>query len=343
MLSYVKGKRILIIGGTGTIGRELVNKLLPFEPAVIRIYSRDEYKQFVMQDHYSQHERLRFLIGDVRDYPRLERAMNGIDIVFHLAALKHVPSSEYNPFEAVKTNVIGTQNVVEAAIENNVERVLFTSSDKSIAPTHAYGATKLLAERLVTAAEYYRGASRTIFASVRFGNVMGSRGSVIPFFMEQIRTKGKITVTDLTKTRFMMTLDQAVSLTLRAALIAQGGETMILKMPVICLGDLVEVMIEQLLEANRIQIRPDVDIIGLRPGEKMYEELMTQEESRYAYDVGDMFIIPPIFSEKEYKIDNAERAQQKEYSSHEETPLTVDQLRRLILQNNILASIYDGR
>lgn len=184
-----QGKKILVIGGTGTIGQGLVKELIKRNPKVIRIFSRDEYKQFKMEQELGRLENIRFLLGDVRDKERVQRAMEGIDIVFHLAAMKHVPSCEYNPFEAVKTNVMGTQNVIESAIHHRVERVVYTSSDKAINPTNTMGATKLLAERLMSSADYYKGGKRPIFASVRFGNVMGSRGSVIPLFKTQILEK----------------------------------------------------------------------------------------------------------------------------------------------------------
>ncbi|MDK2789428.1 MAG: hypothetical protein PWP07_2673, partial [Epulopiscium sp.] len=178
MKQLLQDKNILVIGGTGTIGQALTLEILKYNPKVVRIYSRDEYKQFIMQQKLGQHSNIRFLLGDIRDKERLGRAMHGIDIVFHLAALKHVPACEYNPFEAVKTNVMGTQNVIDCAINERVERVIYTSTDKAINPTNTMGATKLLAERLIAAADYSKGGKRPIFAAVRFGNVMGSRGSV---------------------------------------------------------------------------------------------------------------------------------------------------------------------
>lgn len=332
-----RGKKILVIGGTGTIGSGIVKTLLTSEPKVIRILSRDEYKQFNMMNDYENDTRLRFLLGDVRDAERLNRAMEGIDMVFHAAALKHVPSCEYNPFEAIKTNVMGTQNVIESAIRNDVEKVIFTSTDKTINPSNTYGATKLLAERLVSAANYYKGSHKTIFAAVRFGNVMGSRGSVIPLFKKQILEKKYITITDPKMSRFMMTQKQAIDLTLKACERAQGGEVFILKMPVINLGDLAEVVIEE--TAGRYGIsKEDIGIktLGLRPGEKMYEELMTLEESKGAIEFDDMFSVPPLWSEKKLSYTDGRQAQCKTYSSHDESPISKEAVRKLIIEENLI-------
>ncbi|MDT9720515.1 polysaccharide biosynthesis protein [Paenibacillus sp. ClWae2A] len=302
MKSIYTEKKILVIGGTGTIGKQLVQHLLKYNPHVIRIFSRDEHKQYELNHELSSFsDQLRFLIGDVRDLSRLMRAMEDIDYVFHLAAMKHVPSCEYNPFEAVQTNVIGTQNVIQAAISNGVKKVLFTSTDKAISPTNTYGATKLTAERLISAAEYQKGSKDTVFSSVRFGNVMGSRGSVIPLFKKQIMEQGKITVTDLDMLRYMMTPTQAIDLILQANDRAVGGEVFVLKMPVIRIGDLAEVLIEKVSEHYRISKQVDIHVIGLRPGEKRYEELMTMDEHLIAEEDENMFIVPPFFSEEAKK------------------------------------------
>lgn len=339
-MNYYENKKILIIGGTGTIGSRMVTELLKMNPKVIRIFSRDEYKQFVMQNSIEDCTKLRFLIGDVRDYDRVERAMQGIDIVFNLAAMKHVPACEYNPTEAIKTNVSGMENVIKAATYNKVQCVLFTSSDKAISPINAYGATKLLAEKLVQAANYSKGSIKTKFVAVRFGNVMGSRGSVIPFFVDQILNKGKVTVTDGKMTRFMMTLEQAVNLTLRAAEKAVGGEVFVLKMPVILLQELVEVVIEetckkQNLDREKIQIKT----IGLRAGEKMYEELMTEEEAQYAYEFEDMFAVTPVnFDRYKYQSFYAKikSAEIKGYTSKGIPPISKEAVRKVIIEQNLL-------
>ncbi|WP_372629527.1 SDR family NAD(P)-dependent oxidoreductase [Cohnella sp.] len=297
-MGFYTGKKILIVGGTGTIGYHLTKRLLQESPQVVRIFSRDEYKQFEMSIEFQEHSsKLRFLIGDVRDQQRLNRAMEDIDYVFHLAAMKHVPFCEYNPFEAVQTNVIGTQNVIQAAIQANVKKVLFTSTDKAVSPSNTYGATKLTAERLISAAGYQKGPKSTSFASVRFGNVMGSRGSVIPLFTKQILEQRKISVTDLQMTRYMMTPNQAISLMLEANSISAGGEVFVLKMPLVKLSDLAEVIIQGVTTAYQIRDEIKIEEIGLRRGEKMAEELMTLDESQKIVEHPYMFIIPPLFSQ----------------------------------------------
>ena len=319
-------KNILIIGGTGTIGQAMIKKLLTLNPKVIRILSRDEYKQFLMKDELREYRNIRFLLGDVRDKERLDRAMSGIDIVFHLAALKHVPACEYDPFEAVKTNVIGTENVIQCAIKNKVERVIYTSSDKAVSPTNTMGATKLLAERLISSADYSKGGRKPIFAAVRFGNVIGSRGSVIPLWRKQIIENREITITDPNMTRFMMTIDEAVNLTLKACEVAKGGEIFVLKMPVIRLGDLAEAVIESVYK--KLGIEKDViniKEIGLRTGEKMYEELMTQDESVYSVDYENMFAIQPFT-----RHDDMEKRESNSYRSQNEVVLCKEKIEKLI-------------
>jgi UDP-N-acetylglucosamine 4,6-dehydratase len=334
---FYKNKKILIIGGTGTIGSSLVRRLLKEEPQVIRILSRDEHKQFEMQNELQEHRNIRYLLGDIREYERVARAMEGIDIVFSCAALKHVPSCEYNPFEAVKTNVLGTQNVIQASIDMRVEKVIFTSTDKAISPTNTYGATKLVGERLIAAAEYQKGPHPTTFAAVRFGNVMGSRGSVIPLFKKQILEKGLVTVTDKGMSRFMMTLSQATELTLRAAQISRGGEVFVLKMPIVNLGNLVDVVLEEVTQKyHKADTKIDVREIGLRSGEKMYEELLTREEAEYALELEDMYVIPSPFLEKAYHYENMKKAQRKSYSSHDESPISKQELKELLSAEDLI-------
>ncbi|UFJ42523.1 polysaccharide biosynthesis protein [Brevibacillus humidisoli] len=327
---FFKEKKVLLIGGTGTIGQSLLRWILAEEPTVVRIFSRDEHKQYLMQDEYGTREEIRFLIGDVRDYDRVYKAMEDIDYVFHVAAMKHVPSCEYNPYEAVMTNIVGTHHVIRAAIARKVKKVVFTSSDKAISPTNTYGATKLTAERLVAAAQYSRGRSQTTFATVRFGNVMGSRGSVIPLFVKQILENQRITVTNLAMSRFMMTLDQATRLTIKALKESKGGEVFVLKMPVVILKDLVAVVVEE--TCKKYQIAPEqikIDEIGLRKGEKMYEELMTYDESTIAWELPDMFVIPSLFTD-EYQYSAAKQASPGSYTSNTQEPLSLGLVRELI-------------
>lgn len=337
MRQLLTGKKILVTGGTGTLGKALIKEILKYDPQVVRIFSRDEAKQFDLQFELDKHRNTRYLLGDVRDKERLKRAMEGVDIVFHTAALKHVPACEYNPFEGVKTNIIGTQNVIEAALENDVEKVIYTSSDKAISPTNTMGATKLVAERLISAADYYKGSRRTVFAAVRFGNVMGSRGSVIPLFKKQIQNGGPVTVTLPEMTRFMMTLSQAVMLTLEAARQAKGGEIFVLKMPVVRLIDLAEAVVEEFAPLCGFS-PPDINVetIGLRPGEKVYEELMTYEEANYAMEFPHMFAVPPGFVEKKYKYRGAKPAAVKTYRSDDVPPITREAVRNLLKEEKLL-------
>jgi FlaA1/EpsC-like NDP-sugar epimerase len=333
---FFEDKKILIIGGTGTLGRSLVKQILKDNPKVIRIFSRDEYKQFLFQNELGDQKNLRFLIGDVRNYERVLNAMSDIDYVFHTAAMKHVPACEYNPYEAVLTNIIGTKNVINAAISQNVKKVVFTSSDKAISPTNNYGATKLTAERLISSAEYSKGTSKTVFSSVRFGNVIGSRGSVIPLFKNQILTQKRLTITDRSMSRFMMTLTQATELTIKALQESQGGETFVLKMPVILLDDLLTIILDEtckkhLLDREKIQIQE----IGLRPGEKMFEELMTYDESTFAWELPDMFVIPSVYGNK-YHYPLAKKAKKGTYGSDNQKPISLEEVRELLISEGLI-------
>jgi len=332
MENIFKNKNIIVTGGTGSIGSEIVRRVLQYDPKVVRIFSRDESKQFELEQEIEDLENVRFLIGDVRDKERLTRAFEDIDIVFHAAAMKHVPACEYNPFEAVKTNVVGTQNVIDAALDNDVEKVIAISTDKAASPINTMGATKLLAEKLIIDANFYKGGRKTVLSCVRFGNVMGSRGSVMPLFEKQIKNGGPVTVTDPEMTRFMMTIPQAVNLVFKTTKLAQGGEIFIFKMPVLRLGDLANVMIEHLAPIyghNPESIK--IDTIGIRNGEKMYEHLMNEEEARYAYETEDMFVVlaKTIFSEK--MLDGSTKAEQKKYASDDAKVLSLSEIKTLII------------
>ncbi|MGH9823714.1 MAG: SDR family NAD(P)-dependent oxidoreductase [Blastocatellia bacterium] len=290
-INWLAGKSVLITGASGTIGNALVNEVLAMRPSVVRALDSHEHGLFGLQQQVGEKEEVRWLLGDIRDRQRLQRAMEGIDVVFHTAALKHVALGEYNPFEVVQTNLIGLQNVITGALENNVERVIFTSSDKAVNPTNTMGASKLMGERLVSAAQQMRGKSRTTFASVRFGNVVGSNGSVTTIFRQQISQGGPITLTDRRMTRFVMGLDQAVRLVLRAGELCTGGELFVMKMHALRIADLADVMIESL--AQTYGYRPGeigTVEIGCRPGEKLYEELLMEAELNNSYE-DDEFII----------------------------------------------------
>lgn len=297
MFSLFKNKNILVVGGAGSIGSELVHQLLSFKPKVIRVLDNNETGLFDLQ-HKLNDLKLRFLVGDIRDLSRLKVAMDEIDYVFHAAAFKHVHYSEYNPFEAVKTNIIGTQNVINAALDKEVKKVISISTDKAVNSINTMGATKLLTEKLITAANYYKGDKKTVFSSVRFGNVIDSRGSVIPLFKKQIKKGGPLTITSKEMTRFMMSIEQAVKLVLKAAKYAKGGEIFVLKMPALRIIDLAEVLIEKYALSQDIKI----NIIGKRPGEKYHEELITEEEKAHTLELEDMFmILPTIFNEQKLK------------------------------------------
>ncbi|MBN1280615.1 MAG: polysaccharide biosynthesis protein [Candidatus Thermoplasmatota archaeon] len=343
-----QGKKILVTGGTGCIGSEIVRSVLKYKPEVVRIFSNDEDNTFRMMHEIDasgskmMHEIVdrRFLIGDIRDKKRVLLAMEDIDIVYHAAALKHVPLCEYNPFEAIKTNVLGTQNVIEAALESDVNRVISISTDKAVNPVNTMGATKLLAEKLIIDANEGKGTKPTIFSSVRFGNVSFSRGSVIPLFEEQIRQKKPITITNPEMTRFMMSLSDTVELVFKATHLAKGGEIFILKMPVVKLGDLVDVIIETY--AEKYHYKKDsitTHTIGLRSGEKMYEELMTESEAAAAFETDDMLIIPPQiqmpsinYSVSDYP--EARPCSLSRYSSRDITPLSKQEITRLLFPSS---------
>lgn len=295
---------MLVTGGSGTVGAHLVRKLLEAEAAVVRILGRDETKQFYQRRDLGMRTDVRFLVGDVRDRDRIMRATEGIDVVFHCAALKHVESGEYNPFEVTQTNVSGTQNVIDACLAAGVRTMILTSSDKAANPTSVMGASKLLGEKLVTAATNYRGSRGTTFASVRFGNVLGSRGSALELFARQVAAGGPVTVTDPSMTRFVMTTDRAVELAISAAEVARGGEVFVFKMPVAKVGDLVAAAIE--VAAPRHGRDPKsiaITSIEPRPGEKPYEELMTAEESTRARDIGAMFAVLPAIEAHQDVVD----------------------------------------
>lgn len=288
---FYKGKKCLVTGGSGSIGQKIVKELLKFDVNTIRILDNNETALFDFENELNS-SKIRTFVGDIRDLNRLERAFKDIDIVFHAAAYKHVPLCEYNPYDAVKTNVEGTQNVIDAAISCDVEKVILISTDKAVNPANVMGATKLLSERLMISSNVYSGVDGTIFSCVRFGNVLNSRGSVIPTFKKQIRDGGPITITDVEMTRFIMHIHEAAKLILRAGNLAEGGEIFILKMPSVKVTDLADAMIE--LYAPKYGYKPEdieIEIIGKRVGEKLYEELMTPNEIIYAYDESELFII----------------------------------------------------
>jgi FlaA1/EpsC-like NDP-sugar epimerase len=289
--SWLAGKSVLITGAAGTIGSGLLKAVLAMQPKVIRALDHHEHGLFKLQQQVGDPEEVRWFLGDIRDVQRLRRAMEGVDIVFHTAALKHVNIGEYNPFEIVQTNLTGVQNIVQAALDCNVEKVIFTSSDKAVNPTNVMGASKLMGERLVTAAQGMRGTARTGFASVRFGNVLGSNGSVATIFHDQIRGDGPVTLTDRRMTRFVMGIDHAVRLVLRAAALSVGGELFVLKMSALRIAELADVMIRRLAPVyGYLPEQIEIIEIGSRPGEKLYEELLMEAEIPRSYEDDDLIV-----------------------------------------------------
>ena len=336
--NFYEGKIILVTGGVGSIGSEIVRKVLEYNPKVVRVLDNNETGLFDLE-HELQSEKIRLFIGDVKDKERLRRAIENVDIVFHAAALKHVPLCEYNPFEAVKANIYGTQNLIDVAIDEEVEKFIIISTDKAVNPINVMGATKLLAERLTVSANFYKGLKKTTFSCVRFGNVFDTRGSVIPLFRKQINNGGPLTITNPNMTRFMMSIPKAIELVLKTAEFAKGGEIFLLKMPALRIGDLAETIIEEFApkyghDPNEIEIKT----IGRRAGEKLYEELMTEDEATDAYEDEEMFVVLPktfdIRGELSYKLpDNFKKAQKREYSSKDVKLLTKGELKAIIKGN----------
>ncbi len=274
---------VLVTGGTGSFGKKFIEVMLAeYKPAKLIIYSRDELKQHEMRVSGFDHPRLRYFIGDVRDRDRLLRAMNGVDIVIHAAALKQVPACEYNPMEAIKTNILGSSNVVDAALDAGVGKVMALSTDKAVSPVNLYGATKLAAEKLFVQSNAYAAGRRTRFSCVRYGNVVGSRGSVIPIFIKQ-RENGKLTITDTRMTRFWLTLEQGVRFVIHCTEQMYGGEVFVPKIPSTKIVDL----------ANVIAPEAEIDVIGIRPGEKLHEVLINEDEARSTVELDDMFVVQP--------------------------------------------------
>lgn len=340
----LQGKNVFVTGCCGTIGQELMRQLME-EHEIQEVFGIDnnESELFFLEQKYSAYDNARFALGDVRDINKIMKLMKGVDIVFHVAAFKHVILCERSPFEAVQTNILGVQNIIHAAHENNVEKVIFTSSDKAVNPTSVMGTSKLMGERLMSAANSNRKNAGPVFASTRFGNVLGSRGSVVPIFAEQIRQAGPVTLTDPDMTRFIMSITQAVRLVIDSHVYARGGEVLITKMRVLRIKDLAEVMIEMLApmfghDPGRIEI----EVIGTKPGEKLYEELISGEETRRAVELRDYFVVLPafrsIYNDIDYTYDDLVNNKVKSpYISNQETPMTHSEIRDILKENDLLA------
>ena len=331
-------KKILITGGTGSLGQALTQRLLEKNVKTIRILSRNESKQIEMESKFNDN-RLRFFLGDIRDKERLVRATEDIDYVFHAAALKHVPKIEYNPFEAIKTNVIGSQNVIDACLEANVKKAICIGTDKAVSPLNTYGATKLLMEKLFVTANNYLDPKKhaTKFIAVRYGNVLGSSGSVIPKFIEQIKNKKKITITDNQMTRFSITMDEALDFILKAAEYGQGSEIFVPKIRAYTIFDIKKALTEILEDCGE-------EIVGIRPGEKMHETLINNDEIRYSWEYKDLYMItnplypmlyPTVINDTYQgikKIDKFER-----YSSDLVEKIPKDELKQILKESELLS------
>ena len=331
-------KKILITGGTGSLGQALTERLLQKNVKTIRILSRNESKQIEMESKFND-DRLRFFLGDIRDKERLVRATEDIDYVFHAAALKHVPKIEYNPFEAIKTNVIGSQNVIDACLETNVEKAICIGTDKAVSPLNTYGATKLLMEKLFVTANNYLDPKKhpTKFIAVRYGNVLGSSGSVVPKFIEQIQNKKKITITDDHMTRFSITMDEALNFILKAAEQGQGSEIFVPKIRAYAIFDIKKALTEILGDYGE-------EIVGIRPGEKLHETLINNEEIRYSWEYKDLYMItnplypmfhPTVINDTYHgikKIDKFER-----YSSDLVEKIPKDELKQILKESKLLS------
>lgn len=336
------GRTVLITGVCGTVGSELLRQLLNADVLDLVGVDNNESELFFLQEAHRGDRRVQFYVGDVRDRDTMIDRMTGVDVVLHTAALKHVILCEQSPRDAVSTNIHGVQNIIDAALVCRPERVLFTSSDKAVNPTNVMGTSKLMGERLMTAANAQRRGDRPILASTRFGNVLGSRGSVIPLFARQIAAGGPLTLTDSRMTRFIMTLPEAVALVLDSVFLAHGGEAFVTKMPVVRIADLAQVMIEELAprygrDPQSIQITD----IGPRPGEKLFEELMNEEETRRAVELDRYFaVLPtlkPVHSASSYVYEGMQTVDHsRPYNSSLEEPMPIEELRSYLREHAVL-------
>ncbi len=337
-----KNKSVLVTGVSGTVGREILRQLVELETAEIIGIDNNESELFFLKEQYSGFNNINLFLGDIRDRDKLWRKSRGVHYLLHAAALKHVILCEQSPRDPVQTNILGTQNVIDAAIANGAERVIFTSSDKAVNPTNVMGTTKLMGERLITAANAYQRGGGAVFSSTRFGNVLGSRGSVVPLFKRQIASGGPVTLTHADMTRFIMTLSEAVKLVMNSVELARGGEVFVTKMPVVRILDLAEVMVEEL--APRFGFKPEnieIKIIGCKPGEKLYEELMSDEETRRTIELRDYFVVKPAFSNIYQNIDyhyqnTVQLGVDRPYNSSIEPAMSKEELRAYLFTNNLL-------
>jgi UDP-N-acetylglucosamine 4,6-dehydratase len=336
-----KEKKLLITGGTGSFGHAILKRFIDSDIGEIRVFSRDEKKQDDMRKRYSS-SKLSFYIGDVRDYKSILSATRGIDYIFHAAALKQVPSCEFHPMEAVNTNILGTENVLEAAIQNGVRRIVCLSTDKAVYPINAMGISKAMMEKVVVAKSRNLESSKTVICGTRYGNVMASRGSVIPLFVNQIEKQAPVTITDPNMTRFMMTLDDAVDLVLHAFKHGVNGDIFVQKAP----AATIEVLLQAILE---IMKKPDypISVIGTRHGEKLYEALCSKEEMLVAEDQNNYYRIPAdnrdLNYEKYFDEGSQELSSVEDYNSHNTARLSVTEMKQLLLKLDFIREISSGK
>ncbi|OXR33647.1 UDP-glucose 4-epimerase [Pseudomonas umsongensis] len=334
------GKKLLITGGTGSFGNAVLKRFLDTDIAEIRIFSRDEKKQDDMRKHYAN-SKLKFYIGDVRDYQSVLNATRGVDYIFHAAALKQVPSCEFHPMEAVKTNVMGTENVLEASIQNGVKRVVCLSTDKAVYPINAMGISKAMMEKVMVAKSRGADDDKTVICGTRYGNVMASRGSVIPLFIQQIRDGKPLTLTDPNMTRFMMTLADAVDLVLYAFEHGNNGDLFVQKAP----AATVEVLAKALTQMLNLPEHP-IQVIGTRHGEKLYEALLSREEMACAEDRGEYFRVPPDLRDLNYakfvEVGEEKISRMEDYNSHNTQRLDVEGMKKLLLKLEFMRAIQRG-
>ena len=329
------GKKVLITGGTGSLGTALTKKLLETNVDTIRIFSRDEWKQVQMQSEIKD-KRLRYFIGDVRDKERLSRALEDVEIVIHAAALKQMPVAEYNPFEAVKTNILGTQNLIETCLDNDVESVLAIGTDKAVSPVNTYGATKLLMERLFVSANFYKGNHKTKFLCVRYGNVLGSRGSVVPLFIKQIVNGEHLTITDPSMTRFNITMNESIELIFRAIENGQGGEIFIPKLKAYRLGDLKDTLMEIFKSNSKIQT------LSIRPGEKFHETLINNDEMGYTFETDKDYVIidKQIQNSNNFNLKNFSNVKlNDQYSSDKSDILSKEEIKQILFNEKLIPNL----
>ena len=324
-----KGKKILITGGTGSLGKALAKRLLELDAEIVRIYSRNENSQTTMESEFND-GRLRYFIGDVRDLPRLVKAMEDVDIVYHAAALKHVPVVEYNPFEAIKTNVLGSQNVIDACLHENVETAICVGTDKAVSPLNTYGATKLLMEKLFVTASNYTNPERhkTKFIAIRYGNVLGSSGSVVPTLLKQIESGRNITITDPNMTRFNITMNQALDFIIRSSKKGSGGEVFIPKLKAYSLGVLKDAILEVLEKDVK------TELISVRQGEKYHESLISSEEIRNTFEDKEDYVILGERLQENIKMKNSTLTDQ--YSSDKVELLTKEELKKILKEEKLV-------